>query len=189
MPCRKQINSCNTPKKRSFPPARPKSTGQGGSALSWRGPGRKQHYKSELPLIYRLAESCTTSDRPQWLRRPQPMQIGGSVPDRRLHARQATPPRSPTANPELQGRPFGFSPSRKATPAAGPVPIGDHARARRHQLDSVPSASLDQPARNTQARYNVCPTDPVDTIVERDGKRCQCAGAWSRGGGQRLPRN
>ena len=31
--------------------------------------------------------------------------------------------------------------------------------------------TLDQPARNTQARYNVCPTDPVDTIVERDGKR------------------
>jgi putative SOS response-associated peptidase YedK len=29
--------------------------------------------------------------------------------------------------------------------------------------------TLDQPARNTQARYNVCPTDPVDTIVERDG--------------------
>jgi putative SOS response-associated peptidase YedK len=25
--------------------------------------------------------------------------------------------------------------------------------------------TLDQPARNTQARYNVCPTDPVDTIV------------------------
>jgi hypothetical protein len=31
--------------------------------------------------------------------------------------------------------------------------------------------TLDQPARNTQARYNVCPTDPVDTIVEHDGKR------------------
>jgi putative SOS response-associated peptidase YedK len=31
--------------------------------------------------------------------------------------------------------------------------------------------TLDQPARNTQVRYNVCPTDPVDTIVERDGKR------------------
>jgi putative SOS response-associated peptidase YedK len=31
--------------------------------------------------------------------------------------------------------------------------------------------TLDQPARNTQARYNVCPTDPVDTIVEREGKR------------------
>jgi putative SOS response-associated peptidase YedK len=31
--------------------------------------------------------------------------------------------------------------------------------------------TLDQPARNTQARYNVCPTDPIDTVVERDGKR------------------
>jgi putative SOS response-associated peptidase YedK len=31
--------------------------------------------------------------------------------------------------------------------------------------------TLDQPARNTQTRYNVCPTDPVDTIVERDGER------------------
>ena len=31
--------------------------------------------------------------------------------------------------------------------------------------------TLDQPPRNTQARYNVCPTDPVDTVVERDGKR------------------
>jgi putative SOS response-associated peptidase YedK len=31
--------------------------------------------------------------------------------------------------------------------------------------------TLDQPARNTQARYNVCPTDPVDTIVATDGKR------------------
>lgn len=31
--------------------------------------------------------------------------------------------------------------------------------------------TLDQPARNTQARYNVCSTDPVDTIVEHNGKR------------------
>ena len=31
--------------------------------------------------------------------------------------------------------------------------------------------TLDQPARNTQPRYNVCPTDPIDTIVERDGQR------------------
>jgi putative SOS response-associated peptidase YedK len=30
---------------------------------------------------------------------------------------------------------------------------------------------LDQPARNTRARYNVCPTDQVDTIVGHDGKR------------------
>src|SRR5271169_1803873 len=25
--------------------------------------------------------------------------------------------------------------------------------------------TLDQPPRNTQARYNACPTDPIDTIV------------------------
>jgi putative SOS response-associated peptidase YedK len=31
--------------------------------------------------------------------------------------------------------------------------------------------TLDQPARNTQARYNVCPTTSIDTIVEADGKR------------------
>jgi putative SOS response-associated peptidase YedK len=30
---------------------------------------------------------------------------------------------------------------------------------------------LDQPARNTQARYNVCPTTTIDTIVGSDGKR------------------
>src|SRR5271170_3189348 len=31
--------------------------------------------------------------------------------------------------------------------------------------------TLDQPPRNTEARYNVCPTDPIDTVVEHDGKR------------------
>jgi putative SOS response-associated peptidase YedK len=31
--------------------------------------------------------------------------------------------------------------------------------------------TLDQPARNTQARYNVCPTTTIDTIVGADGKR------------------
>jgi SOS response associated peptidase (SRAP) len=31
--------------------------------------------------------------------------------------------------------------------------------------------TLDQPARNTEPRYNVCPTDPVDTIVAAVGKR------------------
>jgi putative SOS response-associated peptidase YedK len=31
--------------------------------------------------------------------------------------------------------------------------------------------TLDQPARKTQARYNVCPTDPIDTVVERVGTR------------------
>jgi hypothetical protein len=31
--------------------------------------------------------------------------------------------------------------------------------------------TLDQPAVNTRARYNVCPTTTIDTIVEPDGKR------------------
>ena len=31
--------------------------------------------------------------------------------------------------------------------------------------------TLDQPARNVQARYNICPTDPIDAVAERDGKR------------------
>jgi hypothetical protein len=33
--------------------------------------------------------------------------------------------------------------------------------------------TLDQPARNTQARYNVCPTDPVDTSTAWPS-RCAC---------------
>jgi putative SOS response-associated peptidase YedK len=41
--------------------------------------------------------------------------------------------------------------------------------------------TLDQPARNTQARYNVGRTDPVDTIVERDGKFRPAASPYSRG--------
>ena len=31
--------------------------------------------------------------------------------------------------------------------------------------------TLDQPARNTQSRYNVCPTTTIDTIIERNGQR------------------
>src|SRR5712691_13455559 len=31
--------------------------------------------------------------------------------------------------------------------------------------------TLDQPARNTQARYNVCPTTTIDTIVGQNGER------------------
>ena len=32
---------------------------------------------------------------------------------------------------------------------------------------SVPAS----PERNLPARYNICPTDTIDTVVERDGKR------------------
>jgi hypothetical protein len=31
--------------------------------------------------------------------------------------------------------------------------------------------TLDQPARNTQARYNVCPTTTIDTVIAQDGAR------------------
>src|ERR1022692_597336 len=31
--------------------------------------------------------------------------------------------------------------------------------------------TLNQPAQNTRARYNICPTTTIDTIVEREGKR------------------
>src|SRR5262245_14470408 len=37
---------------------------------------------------------------------------------------------------------------------------------------------LDLPARNTQARYNICPTDPVDVVVERDGARALVPMRW-----------
>jgi putative SOS response-associated peptidase YedK len=31
--------------------------------------------------------------------------------------------------------------------------------------------TLDQPPVNTRARYNVCPTTTIDTILDQDGKR------------------
>jgi putative SOS response-associated peptidase YedK len=31
--------------------------------------------------------------------------------------------------------------------------------------------TLDQPARNTQARYNVCPTTTIDMVVGQNGNR------------------
>ena|ERR1700730_904016 len=37
---------------------------------------------------------------------------------------------------------------------------------------------LDTPARNLQARYNICPTTPVDTIVETEGKRAIVPMRW-----------
>jgi hypothetical protein len=38
--------------------------------------------------------------------------------------------------------------------------------------------TLDQPARNTQARYNVCPTTTIDTMVSEDGKRLLVPMRW-----------
>jgi putative SOS response-associated peptidase YedK len=31
--------------------------------------------------------------------------------------------------------------------------------------------TMDRPPHNMRADYNVCPTDPVDTVVEHDGQR------------------
>ena len=31
--------------------------------------------------------------------------------------------------------------------------------------------TLDRPLHNLQPRFNVCPTDPIDVVIEHDGKR------------------
>jgi putative SOS response-associated peptidase YedK len=36
----------------------------------------------------------------------------------------------------------------------------------------------DQPPRNVQTRYNICPTDPVDVVVSNDGKRTLAPMRW-----------
>jgi putative SOS response-associated peptidase YedK len=38
--------------------------------------------------------------------------------------------------------------------------------------------TLDQPARNTQPRYNICPTTPIDTIVSSEGRRALVPMRW-----------
>src|SRR5271154_3990793 len=45
-------------------------------------------------------------------------------------------------------------------------------------LERLYRLTLDQPLTNTQARYNVCPTDPIDTIAWRDGKRKLMSMHW-----------
>jgi hypothetical protein len=43
---------------------------------------------------------------------------------------------------------------------------------------SVIPADARSAGEDTQPRYNVCPTDPVDTIVQRDGKRELVSMRW-----------
>jgi putative SOS response-associated peptidase YedK len=38
--------------------------------------------------------------------------------------------------------------------------------------------TLDTPARNVQARYNICPTTPVDVVISTDGKRAVVPMRW-----------
>jgi len=51
--------------------------------------------------------------------------------------------------------------------------------------------TLGQPAVNTRARFNVCPTTTIDTILDQDGKRVglsECGGASFRRGGRSRSR-
>jgi putative SOS response-associated peptidase YedK len=52
------------------------------------------------------------------------------------------------------------------------------ARMTREEIVRLYRITLDQPPRNTQARYNICPTDPVDVIVSDDGKRALVPMHW-----------
>jgi putative SOS response-associated peptidase YedK len=38
--------------------------------------------------------------------------------------------------------------------------------------------TLDQPARNTQPRYNICPTTLIDTVLSSEGKRALVPMGW-----------
>ena len=50
--------------------------------------------------------------------------------------------------------------------------------ARREEIVRLYRVTLDQPARNTPARFNICPTDPVDVVVAQDGKRTVVPMRW-----------
>ena len=45
--------------------------------------------------------------------------------------------------------------------------------------------TLNAPRHHLQPRYNICPTDTIDTIVSEQGgdPSFLCAGVWYRGGG------
>jgi hypothetical protein len=51
--------------------------------------------------------------------------------------------------------------------------------------------SLDAPARNTQPRYNICPTTQIDTVLGREGARAlvPCAGVSFRSSPPHFPRS
>jgi hypothetical protein len=51
--------------------------------------------------------------------------------------------------------------------------------------------TLEQRPVNTQARYNVCPTTTIDTIVGQNGGRrlCLCDGVSFRPGGRNRSKN
>jgi putative SOS response-associated peptidase YedK len=46
------------------------------------------------------------------------------------------------------------------------------------ELVALYRLTLDQPPRNTQARYNICPTTTVDVVVSTDGKQSLVPMRW-----------
>jgi putative SOS response-associated peptidase YedK len=39
------------------------------------------------------------------------------------------------------------------------------------ELVALYRLTMDAPPHNLRPRYNVCPTDPIDTVIAEDGKR------------------
>src|SRR5438132_12978966 len=46
------------------------------------------------------------------------------------------------------------------------------------ELVALYRLTLDVPPHNLRPRFNVCPTDPIDVVTERDGKRVFVRMRW-----------
>ena len=46
------------------------------------------------------------------------------------------------------------------------------------ELVALYRLTMDAPPHNLRPRYNVCPTDPVDVVIEIDGKRELATMRW-----------
>ena len=46
------------------------------------------------------------------------------------------------------------------------------------QIVKLYRLSLDSPARNTQPRYNICPTTQIDAVIGREGARALVPMRW-----------
>jgi len=70
-PCRKQISSGNTPRRRYSRPPPPKPMRTGRVCSNLRGPGRKRHYWSEHPQSIVTARTRPAPRRPRCHQRPR----------------------------------------------------------------------------------------------------------------------
>lgn len=55
---------------------------------------------------------------------------------------------------------------------------GVTARMTWEEIARLYGMTRDQPPRNTQPRFNICPTDPVDFVVSNEGKRTLAPMRW-----------